>query len=610
MTRTSDEALSAWLNNPPFADLPAADQAALVQSLRRVRYDKGTVIYDIGSEARALFLLDRGRVATYAPSGEQLSALGPGDLFGERGLLRDGIAPNSAVAETACQVFELDAASFHRLYQQAASFRDYFAPRPPTGGAPESGNLATARIGDLMTVEPLCVAPERSVRDAAQLMAPDKLSALPVVSDARLIGILTTGDITARVVARGLDMTTPVSAVMTPDPLRLDPDSVGFDALLTMAEHGIEHLPIEERGRVVGLITANDLIRRSAASGVFLLGEIRKCRAVGELTAAANKLPDLLQQLVAANLAAHKIGQTIANVTDALTRRLIALAERRLGPPPVAYVWLACGSQGRQEQTGYSDQDNCLILDDVFVPARDDAYFAELASFVCDGLDACGFYHCPGEMMATTERWRQPLERWRGYFHKWINEPDPTAQMLASVMFDLRAIHGEHGLLAGLVEQSLAWARGNSIFRAHMVSNSLKHTPPLGLFGGLVTMRKGEHRRRVDLKMNGVVPIVDLARVYALQCAEPRANTRARLHSAIEAGVISTSGGHDLLDAFELISKTRLEHQARCVQSGEKPDNFMAPHSLSAFERNHLRHAFLVVKTMQAALAKSASGPT
>jgi CBS domain-containing protein len=54
----------------------------------------------------------------------------------------------------------------------------------------------------------------------------------------------------------------------------------------------------------------------------------------------------------------------ITDVADVVTRRLLALGEEKFGPAPARYLWLACGSQGRQEQTGVSDQDNCLILED------------------------------------------------------------------------------------------------------------------------------------------------------------------------------------------------------------------------------------------------------
>ena len=96
--------------------------------------------------------------------------------------------------------------------------------------------------------------------------------------------------------------------------------------------------------------------------------------------------------------------------------------------------------------------------------------------------------------------------------------------------------------------------------------------------------------------------MVDLGRIYTLQGRLSPVNTRARLEAAMAAGVLSSSGGADLLDAYDLIAETRLEHQVRLVKSGKKPDNFLPPSDLSDFERSHLRDAFVVVKTMQSAV--------
>ena len=156
-----------------------------------------------------------------------------------------------------------------------------------------------------------------------------------------------------------------------------------------------------------------------------------------------------------------------SEIADTATRRLLALAERDLGAPPVPYLWLACGSQGRQEQTGVSDQDICMILsDDVTEAAL--TYFQALARFVCDGLNTCGYVYCPGDMMATNPRWRQPLSVWQDYFQHWVKNPNKEAQMLASVMFDLRFIGGDETLFAGLQQETLRTAAENSIFTAHM----------------------------------------------------------------------------------------------------------------------------------------------
>ena len=249
-----------------------------------------------------------------------------------------------------------------------------------------------------------------------------------------------------------------------------------------------------------------------------------------------------------------------------------------------------------------SDQDNCLIIDDAR-DGRRHGLFRRLAKFVSDGLNACGYVYCPGDMMATNPRWCQPMRVWREYFAGWVDaaRSDGADAGLGHVR---PAAHRRGDLRCSASSRPRRWtmAAKNSIFVAHMIPNSLKHAPPLGLLRGFATIRSGEHKNHIDLKQNGVVPVVDLGRVYALIGRLAPANTRARLEAAEEAGVISASGARDLIEAYDLIARTRLEHQARQVRAGEKPDNFLAPSELSDFERSHLRDAFVVVRTMQSAV--------
>jgi CBS domain-containing protein len=372
------------------------------------------------------------------------------------------------------------------------------------------------------------------------------------------------------------------------------------DVLHLMVERGIGHVPIVEADQLVGIVTQTDLTRAQAMTSADLVGRVARATSAGEMVRATQMIPDLLVQLINAGTRHEVVTRHITDIADTATRRLLALAETELGAPPAPYLWLACGSQGRQEQTGVSDQDNCLILSDEVTEADMD-YYRALARFVCDGLNTIGYVYCPGDMMATNPRWCQPLGVWRSYFRKWIAKPDNEAQMLASVMFDLRPIGGDESLFDGLQRETLKAAAANSIFTAHMVANSLKHQPPLGLLRGLATIRAGENRNRLDMKHNGVVPITDLGRIYALTGQLQAVNTRARIEAAIQVGALSASGGADLLDAYDLIATMRLDHQAKQVKAGKAPDNFLDPSELSDFERSHLRDAFVVVKTMQSA---------
>lgn len=586
----------------PYDSLPRDEMARVAASFSRRHYDDTGVIYSAGEPLTGIFLILEGSVEVLEPSGGLVSLLGPRNSFGERGLMRDGMAVTTARATEGAEILMLPEEEFRRLIATYPAFERFFH-RGRQHEAREA-DISTRKVGDLIARAPIAVGPETSIRDAADRMREAHISCLAISEGDRLVGIVTARDFVNKVLAQGLDPAAPVKTVMAADPMVLSPDSLGSDVLNRMLEHRIGHLPVVEDGKLVGMITQTDLVRFQAVSSALLVRDAATAETVAELAENTARIPRLLVQLVGGGSAHEVVTRLITDIADTVTRRLLAIAEAELGPAPVPYLWLACGSQGRQEQTGVSDQDNCLMIDDAATDA-DMAYFAALAKIVSDGLNACGYVYCPGDMMATNPQWCQRMSVWRGYFRKWVATPDPMAQMLASVMFDLRPIGGMASLYTDLQAEVLEMAAKNSIFVAHMISNSLKHNPPLGLLRGFATIRSGEYKNHIDLKLNGVVPVVDLGRVYSLIGQQAAVNTRARLEAAVEAGVVSPSGGRDLIEAYDLIAQARLEHQARRVKGGEKPDNFIAPSELSDFERSHLRDAFVVVRTMQSAVGQA-----
>ncbi len=599
MALSPDQIIRFLKSVHPYDALPADVLTDLATRVDAWDVPTGAKIYRRGESLPGLFLVYDGHVQITDANGVVVSHLGPRNSFGERGLLRDGHAATSARADARSTLLVIPPDLFTDLHARHDIVARFFnRGRPPRAQQP---TLATSRVETLMARKPATCTPDTTAQEAARLMRDRGISSVCVTERGKLRGIATVRDLSGKVVAGALPPTTPVSQIMTLDPLTLSPGDIGSDVLHAMMERGIGHIPITEGGRLVGMVTQTDLTRFQAISSAELVGRIAQAGSATEMAAVTAEIPNLLVQLVAAGNRHEVVTRLITDIGDAATRRLLALAEQKLGPAPVPYLWLACGSQGRQEQTGVSDQDNCLMLDDSVTDA-DLPYFEALAKFVSDGLDACGYFYCPGDMMATNPRWRQPVRVWRDYFDGWIAKPNPEAQMLASVMFDLRPIGGRFELFSDLQAETLRAAWANSIFVAHMISNSLKHTPPLGLLRGIATIRSGEHRNTLDLKHNGVVPVVDLGRVYSLQGELTAVNTRARLKAAEAAGALSPSGARDLMDAYDLIAETRLNHQVKQIRNGDKPDNYLAPSELSDFERSHLRDAFVVVKTMQSAV--------
>ena len=598
----------------PFDQLPDSSLSTLAGRIEIRYFKRGTPVLEPGQTIAHLHILRSGAVEVTAPDGELLARLGEGDLFGYRALLRGGVVENRAEALEDCLIYLLPTAEIDALceaHPQIAYFFGVIGEKSLSRAVAQQGeteqgqaiNLMTTPVRELIKRAPITEPPTTPICDVAARMSEHRVSSMLITEGERLVGIVTDRDLRNRVLAHKLPCERPVSEVMTADPLAVQVGDFAFEAMLLMARNNIHHLPVVDGEAVAGMITATDLTERQAASAVYLVGDIYKQTTVERMREATSKIPQLLVSLAGGGASAHSIGHVITALGDAVTTRLLQLAEAELGPPPVPYAWVAAGSQARNEQTARSDQDNCMVIDDAYDEAQHGEYFRTLAKRVCDGLDACGYVYCPGEMMAMTDEWRQPLATWKGYFDKWVNQPEPKALMLTCVFFDLRRIHGDEALFQQLREHVHASIRGKSIFLALMAVNALSHQPPLGFFRNFVLIRGGEHDHTLDLKHTGIIPIVDLARCYALAAGINAVNTQDRLAQALVAGGVSSQGAQDLRDAFEFISSVRIQHQARQIRAGEQADNFMSPDALSPFERNHLKEAFAVVRTMQSSLA-------
>jgi CBS domain-containing protein len=118
------------------------------------------------------------------------------------------------------------------------------------------------KISQVMRDRPLVTLPATaSVRQAAELMARENIGAVLVTNDSSLEGIFTERDLLARVVARGRDpKSTILREVMTAKPDTIEPNTLALGALHKMHDGGYRHLPVVERGRLVGIVSRRDFI--------------------------------------------------------------------------------------------------------------------------------------------------------------------------------------------------------------------------------------------------------------------------------------------------------------------------------------------------------------
>ena len=139
----------------------------------------------------------------------------------------------------------------------------------------------------------------------------------------------------------------------------------------------------------------------------------------------------------------------------------------------------------------------------------------------------------------------------------------------------------------------------STLFIAHLSRNALNLRPPLGFFRDFVLIQDGENKATLDLKHNGIAPIVDLARIYALSEGIASVNTIERLQQAAGTPSLTKASAANLIDAYEFLSMLRMMHQANKLQQGKQPNNYLSPKEISKLEREHLKDAFKLIKTMQ-----------
>ncbi|WP_298889507.1 DUF294 nucleotidyltransferase-like domain-containing protein [uncultured Serinicoccus sp.] len=592
----------------PFDALPA-DVLDRLPARCTVSYARrGTVVLRPGDRGDRLYLVRSGAV-DITDDGHLVDRVGAGGGFGMSALVEHVPTRYAATAREDTLLLELPQPDFDALVAEHPSVAVHFAAthhgritaaiaqlQAPARG---SAVLKTS-VRDLLRVDPVSVAPSATVAEGARVMTEAGVSSLLVMDGAALLGIVTDRDLRRRVLAAGVAPDRPVQEVMTPDPVTLPAQALALEAMLEMTGRNIHHLPVVEDGRVLGLVTTTDLVRLERSNPVYVVADVQRQADVAGVVEQAARIPAVVGQLVREDASAADVGRVVAALTDALTRRLVVLAESALGPAPGRYAWAALGSAAREEQGLGGDQDHALVLADDADPS--DPWWAALAERVTEGLEACGLPRCDGDVMATNPRWRLRVGGWRVQFGRWSDEPAPDAVLQAAIFYDMRAVHGDADLVEGLRAEVVPLGGRSDLLLAHLTAQAARMRPPIGFFRGFVLEDAGEHRDTLDLK-RGIAAIVQLARVHALRARSTALGTGARLTAARDAGLIAAEAATDLTDALELLSYLRLRHQAAQVAAGEAPDNHLDPRRLGSLDRRHLRDAFAIVRAAQHGLS-------
>ncbi len=574
---------------PPFDALPEPAFAQAARSLEIVFYPAGTrLLTRGGAPFEHLYVVRKGAVRLERDA-QTLQVLEEGEVFGFTSLI-SGKATLDVRVEEDLLAYRLPKSTFEALLANAP-FAGHFASglAERLRNSLERSQVVSFQpdlavpVSSLLRGAAVRIRSDANVGDAARVMADQSVSSVLVDSDPP--GIVTDRDFRRRVLAAGKGPETPVLDVCS-TPLRtVVSDCPVYEAWRILLETGVHHLPVTRDGEIVGVLSATDLLKTTAAGPLAVMKRVERLGDRSALPGYSTKVAEMASVLFNGGLEPTVIGGFVARLNDTLLTRILRWAEAELGPPPTEYAWLVFGSEGRMEQMVLTDQDNALVYGEDSPEAR--AYFGALAEKAVTDLQAAGFPRCPGGYMAT--RWNDPLDVWEDRFRTWLDKPTPQALLEASIFFDFRPVYGH--LDVARLRTVVARAKGARTFLAAMAKSALTFHVPGGL-----ALRLRSESAKFDMKLKGISPIVFLARVYGLEAASRSSNTLDRLRAAVDAGLIGHDTCETLSEAYRFLLRVRLREQIKMISEGNPPSNMIALADLSSMERSRVRDAFRAIE--------------
>lgn len=455
-------------------------------------------------------------------------------------------------------------------------------------------------IGEVMA-KPVAVVPDTMpLKTAMDLMVERAISSVFVASDPQpeqpveRYGIITERDLMRRISQHGANAFSMTTGECETRPVHsIRENAFVYRAVGRMARLKYRHLAVRnEQGLLTGIVSARDLLKVRAGPAMILDDGIEAASSADELGNAWAMLPSAVNTLLDEQTDARTVCRIVSEEIRSMTRRAAILAETAmreegLGNPPCPFSVLVLGSGGRGESMLVPDQDNAIVFAQGDPGGSEDQWFAELATRFSEILDKAGIPLCKGGVMARNPQWRGSISEWKGRVSEWIGQSNPQDLLNVDIFYDLAPVHGDLWLGHSLFSHAYEAGSQNAGFAKLLGENGSNISNPVTFFGGF----KAEGNR-LDLKKHILFPVSAAARTLAIRHNLQVRSTRERLEAARDRGFGSEADFNGLAEAHRVALQLVLGQQAKAVEDGRKPDNFVDLGTLSRDQKAELKEAF------------------
>jgi len=611
---------------PPFNQMEHSHLAYLVEQCQLRFYASGeSIVKPADGPVEHFYIVKQGRVVgerqhLVKPGVETTFEITSGECFPLAALLGERATRTEHLAGEDTFCLQLNKAAFIRVFSMSEVFRD-FALRGVSSLLDQVNQQVRQRavetlgtqyslntpLGELAMRHPVVCSPDTPLRDAVRLMHEQQVGSIVVVDPQRYpTGIFTLRDLRQVVAAADADLGAPIARHMTAQPFYLSPQASAFDAAMAMTERHIAHVCLVENRRLCGVVSERDLFSLQRVDLVHLARTIRHAPRLDTLVSLRGEISQLVERMLAHGASSTQITQIITLLNDHTVCRVIELALAERGDPGVPFSWLCFGSEGRREQTLHTDQDNGILFEAADSTEADAirARLLPLAQYINQCLAQCGFTLCKGNVMAGNPELCLSRSEWARRFAGFVREASPENLLGSSIYFDLRVVWGDEQGCEQLRQGLLDQVADNRIFQRMMADNALRQRPPVGRLREFVLTRQGNDKAAtLDLKVQGLTPFVDGARLLALANGIGACNTLERLRQLVAKGVIEALDSAAYEEAYHFIQQTRMQQHQRQTRDNLPYSNRLDPDSLNHLDRRILRESLRQAQRLQSSLA-------
>jgi CBS domain-containing protein len=603
----------------PFNSLGEEGLCEIAATMEWTNLPRDTLIIPQGSRGLHFYLIKSGLVKVYLldETGKEttIGFLGEADCFGEISLLTDGPTTTNVrtIEHTVCLVQHRDDflrmtqkyPMFHKFFNQLLSqrmrtvYKELLTERP--GVSEVEPFLYRKQVKDILPATlPLCGEGE-TLKEAARNIIEKGVGSLVVVgARGEPQGVLRMRAVMKAVVLDGKDSGTLVQEVMEKDFRSIPLDSYFFDALQEMTKHKVSEVVVLDEGRTVGMLTGHDLLRFRGREVLSLVRNIDDAPDFSQLNAMRGEVEKVLRALMQDGALASQACRIVSELNDRVVRRVITLVEEERGAPPVPFAWLGMGSEGRKEQTLFTDQDNALVFTSD-PPASTREYFKAFAEGVVAGLAQCGIPLCKGGIMATSPKYFGDVADWKERVSAWLLKPELGEKELMDtyVFLDFRSIYGERELETSIRSLLAELVGKHPAFLKNLAGPIVSVPMPIGFFKNFIVEKGGKHKDELNLKLYGLVPLVTCAKILALHTTIAETGTLGRLAALRQRGVIPGDLADILEQAFETFLGFKIKGNLADIEKGRELSNHVNPAQLSTRQKQFLKEAFWAVSELQ-----------